>query len=288
MTLARKHLKPFGIDGAVANFAKFGSRAAGTPVETKDIELIQDLNAWLNGIQSALLSGQTRPLLEDFNALFHVFGYQIAYVLQDGVPEWYSLTTYRVGSIVRKAGTDELYSSLTADNTNNALPNKANNTHWKYLNPVPEPVGRISEYAGDVAPFGYLLCDGSLVDKSQYADLFTVCSHKFNNGVDPGSNKFRLPDLRGRAPIGAGQGTGLTNRAVGQTVGSETHQLTVAELAVHDHDEVGNQSAVFNTQGGGVAQVLAASGTRKTGTSGSGTPHNNMQPSIVLNFIIKH
>src|SRR5207302_10745680 len=56
-------------------------------------------------------------------------------------------------------------------------------------------------------------------------------------GVGDGSTTFALPDFRGRVPVGAGQGTSLTNRVLGASGGEEAHVLTAAELASHTHAE---------------------------------------------------
>lgn len=125
----------------------------------------------------------------------------------------------------------------------------------------------------------------------------------FPYGAGDGSTTFNIPDLRGRMPIGIGQGASLTNRVAGQTGGEETHVLTEAELASHQHD--------FNVSGGsGVTDP--ATGKSLSGSSdntsivtynssapnttlhadtisaaGSDTAHNNMPPYIAVNYIIK-
>ncbi len=152
-------------------------------------------------------------------------------------------------------------------------------------------------------------------------------------GLGNGSTTFNVPDLRSRIPINVGQGSGLTNRTLGGTVGAETVALSTAELASHNHTATdsghihtassGNQlqnhqhaldravwtnsgSAPYTFTGGGSNIALQTpntgnefqvhqhsitvnSGTANVsiGNSGSGSAHNNMQPSIGLNFIIK-
>ena len=143
--LTRKNLKVFGGEGTAANFAKFGSQAAAAPVKTMDVELIQSLDAWIHGWTEAVNASNLAPFLEDMNAAMYVMAYQTGYLLQDGVPEWSALTTYFIGSIVKKTGTVELYSSLIDDNLNDALGTKADNASWKYLgdlkNILPDGVG---------------------------------------------------------------------------------------------------------------------------------------------------
>lgn len=75
---------------------------------------------------------------------------------------------------------------------------------------------------------GWLICDGRAVSRTTYAVLFTIIGTAFGTG--DGSSTFNLPDLRGKVAGAIGQGSGLTNRALGANTGSETHTLTKAEL----------------------------------------------------------
>lgn len=191
------------------------------------------------------------------------------------------------------------------------------------------PAGTVQMFAGSVTPTGWLLCDGSAVSRTTFAALFAAIGT--NYGIGDGSTTFSLPDGRGRTPIGAGQGTGLTNRALGARVGEEAHQLTIAELAAHTHLQnahnhtqnahthtevahahTANQVGGSSTPGiaqtspgtpGSAVQVGAATSSVAAGinpatatniaatavnqNAGSDTPHNNMQPSLAFNFIIK-
>jgi hypothetical protein len=140
-TVVRKNLKLFGGSGASGNFGQFGSREAGSPVTTKDLDVIQNLSAWVNGWQDAILSANKAPFLQDMNSLHYVMAYELFYLLQDGIAEWDEDTTYFIGSYVRKPGTSELYSSLTDDNLNNALPDATDDSNWQYIR-----VGQISGY----------------------------------------------------------------------------------------------------------------------------------------------
>jgi microcystin-dependent protein len=95
------------------------------------------------------------------------------------------------------------------------------------------PVGTISSYSSAIIPRGWLLCDGSAVPRATYPDLFAVTGTTY--GAGNGTTTFNLPDMRGRFIIGAGQGTGLTNRALAAIGGEEAHANTVAEMAAHTH-----------------------------------------------------
>ena len=127
-----------------------------------------------------------------------------------------------------------------------------------------------------------------------------------------------LPNACGRAPIGAGQGSGLTPRVLGDMIGEESHIITTGELTPHTHtgpshthtgpnhahattcstwDGLGGgtttrilayistTTATFNTGSGGTGNT-GSGGTGNTGSSGGGAAHNNIQPSLVVNFII--
>jgi microcystin-dependent protein len=151
------------------------------------------------------------------------------------------------------------------------------------------PTGSVSMYAGASSPTGWLLCQGQAVSRTTYAALYTALGGASSPyGQGDGSTTFNLPDLRGRAPIGAGQGAGLTSRTLGDKPGAETHTLAVAEMPAHTHNiSAGKYGAQNNISGGG--SINAGLGTQDpvATTTGGGGAHNNMQPSIAMNFIIK-
>lgn len=145
------------------------------------------------------------------------------------------------------------------------------------------PLGTVLPFAGATAPEGFMLCDGTELLASEHADLFAVIGTVYGEGEAPGS--FKLPDLRGRTAIGAGQGVDLSDRVLGAMAGAETHLLTVDEMPSHSHslnlaNEIlngGPYSTVRPQSGGGIS----------SGSAGGDQPHNNMQPFVVLNYIIK-
>lgn len=104
------------------------------------------------------------------------------------------------------------------------------------------------------------------------------------HGCGNGTTTFNLPDTRRRVMVGAG-GTaiGSLNTVIGATGGEETHQLTIAELASHNHQQLGPYQAI----GGGVAGG-GWSGMGPTGYTGGDAAHNNLQPSLVCTKIIKY
>lgn len=84
-------------------------------------------------------------------------------------------------------------------------------------------------YAGSVAPSGFLMCDGSVVSRSTYSDLFEAIGTTY--GAGDGSTTFGLPDLSGRIAIGVS-----STHALSSTGGEETHTLLSSEMPEHSHE----------------------------------------------------
>lgn len=151
------------------------------------------------------------------------------------------------------------------------------------------PTGAILDYGASSIPTGWLACDGAAVSRTTYADLFTAIGTTW--GVGDGSTTFNVPDLRGRAAIGSGTGTGLSARTLAATGGTETHQLTTAEMPSHTHPPV--TTSFFCRTSGGALQVDTVGGANSythqsaTGSTGGDGSHNNMQPFRVVTKIIK-
>lgn len=144
------------------------------------------------------------------------------------------------------------------------------------------PAGTIIMFGGSSAPTGYLLCDGSAVSRTTYADLFAIIGGNFGTG--DGSTTFNVPDMRSRHPIGMGQGSGLTNRVLATTGGAETHTLVTGEIPAHTHTI---PSAGVATAGAGQGVTTDAGTGQSTGSAGGGGAHNNMGPFLTVNFCIK-
>jgi microcystin-dependent protein len=98
------------------------------------------------------------------------------------------------------------------------------------------PPGTVWETARSTAPTGWLLCDGASYTTAGQPSLFAAIGYSFGGS---GAN-FNVPDCRGRSTIGVGTGSGLTARALAANGGEETHQLSVAELAIHNHTDSGH------------------------------------------------
>jgi microcystin-dependent protein len=146
------------------------------------------------------------------------------------------------------------------------------------------PVGAIIAYSGTVAPTGYRLCQGQVLLQEFYAELFAVIGTTYNTGGEP-SNAFRLPELRGRALIGAGTDGTLTFRTLATKGGTELHTLTEAEMPAHTHNYQ-RATGTRAVQPAGDNVRINQETTTATTSKGSGSAHNNMQPWVALNFII--
>lgn len=124
--IPRKEQKVFASSLTVSgNVAVFGSLAAGAPAYSADPAVIQSLSQFLGGFTAGVV-GNNSPAIQDLNALMLVVTQQLAYILQEGVPEWDAATTYYVGDIVKKVGGSMLYRSLTNANVGNAVTDSNN------------------------------------------------------------------------------------------------------------------------------------------------------------------
>jgi len=177
------------------------------------------------------------------------------------------------------------------------------------------PAGGMMDFGGTVAPTGWLLCDGSAVSRSTYANLFSAISTTW--GAGDGSTTFNVPNMTRRTGMGSGgSGTGTIGNAVGNTGGEEGHTLTQSELSValgtasssvtdpgHVHSLTGRnaggaQNLIFANTGNSAAGSTNLSGSVGSATTGisvgttitnalGGNAHNNIQPSAIVLKIIK-
>jgi microcystin-dependent protein len=176
-------------------------------------------------------------------------------------------------------------------------------------------VGDYKFSAVGIDHLGWLVCDGRSVNVSDFRFLFDVIGYSFGGANDV----FTLPNPAGRVPGTIGSGAGLTTRAIGDVTGTETHTLTVGELAIHNHGitdpghihnitDPGHTHSYFNqpnshevavslttTETADNVNVNQTTGSSATGISvnisttgitinnnGSNAPHNNMQPTLFI------
>lgn len=150
---------------------------------------------------------------------------------------------------------------------------------------VNESIGVVKMFAGSIAPTGYLICDGSAVSRTAYANLFNVIGTSYGDG--DGATTFNLPDLKGRVVTGYNSND-TSFDTIGKTGGEKTHTLTINEIPSHTHalDVLGSGSETP----AGLNYTVSPGGanTNFTQLTGGGQPHNNLQPYIVMNYIIKY
>jgi len=191
-------------------------------------------------------------------------------------------------------------------------------------NPYNIPLGGMIEFTGTTAPNGsFVLPFGQAISRATYAAYFAMVGATY--GAGDGSTTFSVIDKRGRVSAGkddmggtsanrlTNQPSGLNGDILGAAGGNETHTLTTVELAVHSHGntltdpghkhDVRYFAANVGSSGGGVVQSIAESPFNNTGingavlnttgitinnaNAGSGSAHNNVQPTIIVNYILR-
>src|SRR3977135_1047673 len=87
-------------------------------------------------------------------------------------------------------------------------------------------------FGGNFEPRNWAFCNGQIMSISQNTALFSLLGTTYGGN---GQTTFALPDLRGRVPVGQGQGPGLSNYSLGQVAGAENLFLSIAQLPSHTH-----------------------------------------------------
>lgn len=156
------------------------------------------------------------------------------------------------------------------------------------------PPGTIMAFASTYAPNGWLLCGGQAVSRTTYAALFAVIGGYYGGG--DGSTTFNVPDLRGRVIAGldnmalgaAGRVTVIAGTTLGAAGGAQVHTLTANEIPPHSHT-LGNGSGsdASGTRSGQTTGLISNASIAYSGATGGGSWHNNMQPTMMLSYIIK-
>ncbi len=160
-------------------------------------------------------------------------------------------------------------------------------------------VAEIRMFAGNFPPKGWATCDGQLLPISQNTALFSLLGTFY--GGD-GKSTFALPNLEGSAPLGQGQGSGLSQYFLGQSSGSETMTLLTTEMPIHNHfvtaysDDPADVAVPGPLAALGLAQGLTpyrpqadpnvTMNFNEVSIAGGSLPHNNMMPFLTVTFII--
>ena len=166
-----------------------------------------------------------------------------------------------------------------------------------------QPIGTVSPFIGnsDSVPKNWLFCDGSYISIDAYPDLFRLVGSIYGEVLD---GRFKLPDFRGRTLVGAGGSNNLSTRLIGEFGGEEQHKISLAEMPSHNHrPAVGANDGVDHWWGSdnrigspnfdydGNTTTKPSDGfiapSYKTDSVGGNSPHNNMPPYSVANWIIR-
>lgn len=154
-------------------------------------------------------------------------------------------------------------------------------------------LGEIRICSFDFAPRGWAMCNGQFLPINQNQGLFSLMGTSYGGN---GQTTFALPDLRGRTPLH--MGAGYTQ---GQRGGEEFHTLNINELPAHTHqvqgrnalattgvaagNAIGNKGRLGRDILGEPASLVSMHSSSVTSTGGS-QAHNNLQPYLVLNFVV--
>lgn len=148
-------------------------------------------------------------------------------------------------------------------------------------------IGMLALTGYNFAPRGWAFCHGQLLSISEHSALFSLLGTTYGGN---GQTTFGLPDLRGRAPIGFGQGPGLQPYGLGQAGGSETVTLTPSHVPPHTHNVPTAATAADASAGNllaiGPLRPDQPAGTVSTSVTGGSQPHDNMPPYLAMNWII--
>lgn len=155
-------------------------------------------------------------------------------------------------------------------------------------------IAEIRIFGFNFAPRGWAFCDGQLLPIAQNTALFSLIGTTY--GGD-GRTTTALPNLQDRTPMHPGRGPGLTDRRLGEKVGSETVTLSEAQIPSHSHTMRASGSSAGattptnhlfanNVQAYHDASSLVALSSSAIATTGGSQSHTNMQPYLALNFCI--
>lgn len=156
-------------------------------------------------------------------------------------------------------------------------------------------IGEVILFGGNFAPRGWALCEGQLLQIGSHTALFSILGTTY--GGD-GETTFGLPDLRGRTPIGPGNGPGLSTYNLGQKGGAEQTVLTTSQLPAHTHQLLAHEGLGGNHMPMGLniasnprhrtfgKEANVPMSSNALAHTGAGQPHDNRQPFLAMNYII--
>ena len=170
----------------------------------------------------------------EMNALFSTMAENIYFMQQGGVYQYANNINYTVGTVVLY--NNNIYKCIQNNGPSSTVANPSNTTYWTRfvlltdLNPLYSlvPTGVILPYGGVTAPANFLLCDGSAVSRTTYANLFAVIGTRY--GAGNGSTTFNVPKLNDGSFV-----RGVATSAVGTKYSASLPPLTAVSNGNHSH-----------------------------------------------------
>lgn len=207
----------FGDSAPSTQITAFGTAKTNSPVYTKDpaqLQTASSLLGWADAIEADMA-----PFEEDTNGLCYLITRQLAYIYQQGIPEWDSGTTYYKNSIVQVVQDNLLVlkRSLTDNNTGNDP--TSDNVNWadyystKVIHTIGDPIITLNSTLAN----NEIWLEGATVSRTTYANLYQIYGTTY--GAGNGSTTFKLPDFRNRAIWGA-NGYGYLSAGIPNITGS--------------------------------------------------------------------
>lgn len=152
------------------------------------------------------------------------------------------------------------------------------------------PTGTISFYGGNTDPVGWMICDGRAISRTTYADLFAIIGESF--GIGDGETTFNIPNVKGKTLVGVDANDNDFG-VIGKSLGEKNHVLTISEMPKHYHNMYENGRLVYwdahltSVGGPGSGSSIQTTWNNRTAETGNNKEHNNIQPSLVVNTVIK-
>lgn len=269
--ITRKTQKIFASNAGGSGVAEFGSTAAGSTVFTTDLAVIQSAE-FEEGLAGGIIAGSKRlPVYEEINGVYYTTTKQLAYLFENGIPEWDAGTEYFITSIVRKTGTYELYGSVGNNNIGNALPSAVTNANWTYLGVLTNLAGSgITALTGDVTASGSgsvaATIASNAVTTSKIADnnvtLAKLATQAANTVLANGTASTAVPTA-----LALANSTVLARSSSGNVVGHTLSGITAA-------------GGVLSIAGGNSAQVPLVNTTATYTTLTGNIPFDDTIPQI--------
>ena len=159
-------------------------------------------------------------------------------------------------------------------------------------------LGEIRAFGFNFVPVGWALCNGALLPIAEFSALFDLLGTTYGGN---GTTTFGLPNLQGNLAVGMGEGAGLQNWILGETQGEANHTLLIGEVPQHTHQASASGGIAFAAElatptsnsfygrekgGAYAASANTTLAPQAIGQAGGNQPHNNQQPSLVINFCI--